>query len=178
MQGDVGDVKQVHLIWSMRESSLFDLFASEVITPLVKKIPGVNVHLFVTGAARFAVPSPEMVLACMKASSTSEEKSKSLKKHGDPHRSVLDPRSIIPAFDEARCDEIFSSHKLKDNSEDENADMSCDGDFPIADSIERPAEARFTVTFGRPNYGEICCISITLSFEMVMVLSNRNHCIF
>lgn len=54
-------------MWSVREASLFDLFAEEVLTPLHLNTPGVFVHLYVTGHKGFPVSSVAEMYASVRS---------------------------------------------------------------------------------------------------------------
>ena len=99
-------MKELHLIWSIRESSLFDLFANEVLLPLQLKTSGVFVHLFITGHKGFPVLSVEEILENMRRKKMTDD---ATQMKPDPHRSVLNADTFYGA------DELhFNSIKMKD----------------------------------------------------------------
>ena len=201
-------MKELHLVWSIRESSLFDLFASEILLPLQLKTPGVFVHLFITGHKGFPVSSVEEILENMRRKEMTDDATLT---EPDPHRSVLNA-DIYYGDDELH----FTSMKMKssasvpvttsvyasspslgitmhnmleatiashvtqmemeiENGRGKNSDSSLPMSSlnPITVSIDQLLSgmlplSNFSVTFGRPDYGEMTTTlpSILFSFKL------------
>jgi hypothetical protein len=82
-QAKVGAIQEVHLIWTIREASMFDIFAKEILPPLCSGTEGVYVHLYITGGEEFVALSPDMMAASLKANSSIQGLEKNC------HRSIM-----------------------------------------------------------------------------------------
>ena len=201
-------MKELHLVWSIRESSLFDLFASEILLPLQLKTPGVFVHLFITGHKGFPVSSVEEILENMRRKEIIDDATLT---EPDPHRSVLNA-DIYYGDDELHftpmkmkssasvpvttsvyasspslgitmhnmLEATIASHVTQMEMEIENgrgknscSSLPMSSLNPITVSIDQLLSgmlplSNFSVTFGRPDYGEmtITLPSILFSFKL------------
>ena len=159
LQGSKGIVEDVHLIWSIRDASLFDLFAVELLTPIILETPGVFVHLYITGSKEFKVLEPKEILMNY---NDNKEMRKSLDK--DKNRSVLnekvfenkiakdDEESSIAQSSEPAVAYSMGGYIHKNDSNGDVSDMA--GISPAALIIsEGIAPKSFNISFRRADYG-------------------------
>ena len=173
-------MKEVHLVWSIREASLFDLFAEEVLRPLQSQVPGVFVHLYITGTPSFPVLGVEEILDNVQRKKeeikcSMKEEESSVK---DQHRSVLNGdmtfgRDIENTMLDCKRD-ILKKQRVSVMTEASSRHGSSNNllmeveSVPVASRLvplhftagQLTSSAPFTVTFGRPNYGEISIQSL------------------
>ena len=157
LQGSKGIVEEVHLIWSIRDASLFDLFAVELLTPIILETPGVFVHLYITGSREFKVLEPKEILMNY---NDNKEMRKSLDK--DKNRSVLNEKVFENKIidEESSIDIDFQSGRTYSMDgyvykNDSNGDVSDMADTLTAALIisEGIAPKSFNVSFRRADYG-------------------------
>ena len=157
LQGSKGNVEEVHLIWSMTDASLFDVFALEVLTPIIRETTGVYVHLCVTGSKEFKVLEPKGILLNY---DDNKEMRKSLSK--DKNRSVLSEMEFENEIidEESSIDIDFQSVRTYSMGEyvyknDSNGDVADMTDVSTAALIisEGIAPKNFNVSFRRADCG-------------------------
>ena len=143
----------------MTDASLFDVFALEVLTPIIRETTGVYVHLCVTGSKEFKVLEPKGILLNY---DDNKEMRKSLSK--DKNRSVLsetifenrivkcDEENSIANDSEPAVAYSMGEYAYKNDSNGDVADMT--GISPAALIIsEGIAPKNFNVSFRRADYG-------------------------
>ena len=141
----------------MTDASLFDLFAVELLTPIILETPGVFVHLYITGSREFKVLEPKEILMNY---NDNKEMRKSLDK--DKHRSVLNEKVFENKIidEESSIDIDFQSGRTYSMDgyvykNDSNGDVSDMADTLTAALIisEGIAPKSFDVSFRRADYG-------------------------
>ena len=156
-------MEEVHLIWSMRDASLFDIFALELLTPIIRETPGVFVHLCITGTKEFNVLEPKAILLNY---DDNKEMRTSLNK--DKNRSVLSEMVFEnEIIDEERSIDIdFQSVRTYSmggyiHKNDSNGDIAGMTDVSTAALIisEGIPAKNFNVSFRRADYGQFAIIS-------------------
>ena len=148
-QGSAGSVRNIHLVWSIRHASLFDLFASEVLSPLANNLPGVFVHLFITGTPEFIVSTPDKMLEKVQEAEESMGASKSSHRTVDPHRSVL---NVIEEVKSAKSRKLSGSNPMSSTHNLILDTVMLEVQKNTADFAT--STTNLFVTFGRPDYGE------------------------
>lgn len=157
IQGSASSVQVLHLVWTIREASLFDIFARKVLKPLISNVPGVFVHLFITGTRKFPALSPLEVMYNLDAIEALKGQSFTLNETADPHRSALDPgdagpESLIAKRARAPLESSGSTHNfLLSTLEKEDSTVTTKEN----DGVTKGLASNFAVSFGRPNYGNM-----------------------
>ena len=159
LQGSKGNVEEVHLIWSMRDASLFDIFALELLTPIIRGTPGVFVHLCITGTKEFKVLEPKMII-----SKYNDNKEMRTSLNRDKNRSVLsemvfenkivkcDEENSIAYDSEPALAYSMGGYIHKNDSNGDVGDMA--GISPAALIISEGIPPKnFNVNFRRADYG-------------------------
>jgi hypothetical protein len=160
----------LHLVWTIREAALFDIFARKILKPLICNVPGVFVHLYITGIPAFPVQTPLEILYNLEANEMLKRQKPTLHEVVDPRRSALNP-------DDAGAESLSVTKAraiTKSNGSTHNFLQSMlENEIPSAnprinetkegDGITTALVSNFAISFGRPNYGNIS--SYTLCFH-------------
>ena len=152
MQGSAGSARNVHLVWSIRHASLFDLFAREVLSPLANSLPGVFVHLFITGTPQFTVSTPDKMLESVQAaeeSSATRGINDNLYRAVDPHRSVL---NVVEEIKSVKSSKLSGSNPMSSTHNIILDTVMLDVEKNATDFAA--STTNLFVSFGRPDYGK------------------------
>ena len=141
-------MRYLHLVWCIRHAALFDLFASEILSPLVNDLPGVFVHIFITGTPEFTVSTPEKMLAIVQAGEESTGQNENLKRDVDPHRSVLNLTEDVIV---TKSNKLSGSNPM---STTHNIILDTVKLEVTNNSANFATSTNLFVSFGRPDYGE------------------------
>ena len=152
-------MEELHLIWSIRDASLFDVFAVDILTPIISQTPGVYVHLHITGTDAFEVLEPKEIL-------TNHNNNNVMRKNfnEDKNRSVLSGKifehnnNIIDIDEENKVESKRlppAAYSMNNDSGNMN-DYEMTGISPIAlIKSENVVPKSFNVNFHRGDYGEL-----------------------
>ena len=153
----------LHLVWTIREASLFDVFARKILKPLIYNIPGVFVHLYITGTPAFPIQTPLEILYNLEANELLQRQTQTLPEVADPCRTALNPDnagaeslSVIKA--RALMKSNGSTHNflqsMLENDTPSSANPSIN-ETKEGNDITAALASNFAISFGRPNYGNI-----------------------
>lgn len=162
LQGCVGNVEVLHLVWTIREASLFDIFARKILKPLIFNIPGIFVHLYITGTPAFPVRTPLEIQYNLDANELLKRQTQTLPEGADPCRSALNPDDVgTESLSTTKARALVKSNGSTHNflrsmleNEASSANPSC-SETNESDGISTAVASNFAVSFGRPNYGNI-----------------------
>jgi hypothetical protein len=159
-------------VWTIREASLFDIFARKILKPLICNVPGVFVHLYITGTPAFPVQTPLEILYNLEAKEMLKRQTPTLPKIVDPRRSALNPddagtESLSAKKARAMTKSNGSTHNFL-QSILENEKPSANPriiETKAGDGIITAVVSNFAISFGRPNYGNISLYYLCFDFK-------------
>jgi hypothetical protein len=151
-------------VWTIREASLFDIFARKILKPLICNVPGVFVHLYITGIPAFPVQTPLEILFNLEANEMLKRQKPTLSEVADPRRGALNPDDAgAESLSVTKARAITKSNGSTHNflqSMLENEIFSVNARINEGDGITTAPVSNFAISFGRPNYGNISPYSL------------------